>query len=395
MVDRLNGLFFSEFVVDNPEIYPGYDTDGDGTQNKSDEYIEIQNTSGSTMSLDGYQVWSDDRGLLYSFDASDTIAAGETAVIIGEYTGSAPANYFEAGLSEGDDFLQDGQLTLFDSIYLVDTATGEYIVFSYGIPVPTPSPPTGFPGTTQLGTGESLLSDGPNGVAFVREAGGTWTEGPYTPGTPGVPCFTTGTMILTPDGARAIETLQVGDMVSTHNGDPQPIRWIASRTFGAKELAATPDLRPIRLDKKWTRANCDMLLSPQHAVMVTSARFPEGRLARAIQLSRLMGGAARVAEGTASVTYVHLMLPQHALIYANGIAAETFYPGMRAINALSPTARVSLRAQFPDVEEKDYAFAYGPPVADYARAPEFPRRLSALSTVKRKTSRVTEFRSAA
>lgn len=39
-------------------------------------------------------------------------------------------------------------------------------------------------------------------------------------------CFTAGTMIATPDGERAIETLKVGDLVETLDNGPQAIRWI-------------------------------------------------------------------------------------------------------------------------------------------------------------------------
>ena len=42
------------------------------------------------------------------------------------------------------------------------------------------------------------------------------------------PCFTAGTLIETPRGAVAIETLQVGDRVMTLDRGPQPLRWIGA-----------------------------------------------------------------------------------------------------------------------------------------------------------------------
>ncbi|NNF71497.1 MAG: lamin tail domain-containing protein, partial [Rhodobacteraceae bacterium] len=112
MADSLDGLIFSEFLVDNPSFF---DTDGDGTANKSDEFIELQNATGSTISLDGYQLWLDDRGLLYSFSSGDTIDAGGTATVVGEYTGTAPDGFYAAGLGEGNDFLADGEGTRNDT----------------------------------------------------------------------------------------------------------------------------------------------------------------------------------------------------------------------------------------------------------------------------------------
>ncbi|WP_162798306.1 lamin tail domain-containing protein [Sulfitobacter sp. SK011] len=82
MADRLNDLIISEVLADNAGG-AAIDTDGDGNTNKSDEFIELQNTSGSVLSLDGYEVWSQKNGLLYSFGATDTIAAHGTATIVG------------------------------------------------------------------------------------------------------------------------------------------------------------------------------------------------------------------------------------------------------------------------------------------------------------------------
>ena len=134
MADKLDGLIFSEFLVDNSEFSAGFDTDGDGQHNKSDEFIELQNTTGSAISLDGYELWSDDKGLLFSFGPGDTIDPGQTATIVGEYTGTPPAGYYDAGRSEGNNWLEDGEGSNNDTIYLVNTATGEYIAFSYGEP---------------------------------------------------------------------------------------------------------------------------------------------------------------------------------------------------------------------------------------------------------------------
>ncbi len=376
MADKLDGLIFSEFLVDNPS---GFDTDGDGTANKSDEFIELQNTTGSTISLDGYELWSDDRGLLFSFGPGDTIDPGQTATIVGEYTGTPPAGYYDAGYSDGANWLEDGEGTQNDTIYLVNTATGEYIAFSYGDPAQPPSPPFSFPGTTQSGTGESLDTNAPNGIAFVRDANGDWVEGSPDPGNPGVPCFTEGTMIETPGGARPVESLRVGDLVTTLGSGAQPIRWIASRTIGPDMLAARPELRPIALEPQWTGCHRRILLSRQHAVLVGSNGCLGWRLVRADQLARLKGGGVRPADGVRRVTYIHFLLPRHEVVIAEGLAVESFYPGPWALETLSPVARLSLLAQFPGNDLRTIGSAYGPPTAPYARSRDLPARLAALS----------------
>ena len=90
MADTLNNIFISEILADNAGG-SAIDTDGDGNIKKSDEFIELQNASNTAVSLDGFEVWSEKEGLLYSFDPSDTIAAGETATVVGNYTGTPPA----------------------------------------------------------------------------------------------------------------------------------------------------------------------------------------------------------------------------------------------------------------------------------------------------------------
>lgn len=66
-----NGFFFSEFLADNAGGV-AFDTDGDGGSNKADEFVEITNVNGGTVNLDGMQIWSAKRGLLYEFTNTPT-----------------------------------------------------------------------------------------------------------------------------------------------------------------------------------------------------------------------------------------------------------------------------------------------------------------------------------
>ena len=58
-----------------------------------------------------------------------------------------------------------------------------------------------------------------------------------------IPCFVAGTMIATPDGDRAVETLRPGDLVLTHDDGPQPVRWAGQRTMRAEGAYAPIELR--------------------------------------------------------------------------------------------------------------------------------------------------------
>ncbi|WP_224823662.1 Hint domain-containing protein [Cognatishimia sp. MH4019] len=178
MANFLNGvLFISEIMADNAGAN-AVDVDGDGVANKADEFVEIQNASGSAVSLAGYEVWSATEGLLYSFGPTDAIPAGGTATIIGEHVGTPPAGVFEATNNNSVNFLPDGEGTQNDTIFLVDTSSGEYVAVAYGDP-PNPSLPSGFPGTTDVGT-ETINTSVVNGTSIQRDGNGDLTEGSPT-----------------------------------------------------------------------------------------------------------------------------------------------------------------------------------------------------------------------
>lgn len=71
-----------------------------------------------------------------------------------------------------------------------------------------------------------------------------------------------------------------------------------------------------------------------------------GNLVRARHLSRTDWGGARVMRGCRGIRYVHVLLPEHALILADGLWVESFWPGPNGFAALDAAARGSLlRAQ--------------------------------------------------
>ncbi len=326
MADFLNGLFISEILADNAGG-SAIDTDGDGNTNKADEFIELGNTSGAPVSLDGYEVWSQTNGQLYAFGPGDIINDGDTATIVGNYTGAPPAGFYNAGIAENGNFIPDGEGQKFDSIFLVDTSTGEYIVLSYGQPPRAPTLPNGFPGTTQLGSGESINSNSPNGVAFARDANGTFVETTPTPDTPNVACFTDDTIILTKRGEKRVDELRPGDVIPTYDHGMQPLLGICSRHLSAAELLRTPEHRPLTVDGALYGASRNIRLSPAHCLLYTSA-YAEALFGSAQVLLRARhlqaAGFAHEEIPRGGVTYYHLLFADHVLVMANGYWSESF-----------------------------------------------------------------------
>ncbi len=137
-------------------------------------------------------------------------------------------------------------------------------------------------------------------------------------------CFVAGTRIATPFGERAVERLQIGDLVLTHAGAPRAIRWIGRRHYPAAVVAANPQLHPVRIRAGALgegRPRHDLSLSPQHAVWVAGAPRGGGLL---VPAAALANGYTIGHEQAEDITYFHIELARHDLILAEGTPVETF-----------------------------------------------------------------------
>lgn len=183
----------------------------------------------------------------------------------------------------------------------------------------------------------------------------------------GVICFTPGTRLLTPDGQRPIETLRPGDRLQTKDNGVQKIIWCGSRRMTGARLYAMPHLRPVRI-----RANAfgmgqptgDLLVSPQHRMLIkgpaAAALFnvPEVLMAAEDLLNDL---TIAVDRDLREVTYVHVLLERHQIVWANGLETESFHPSNASLDMIEPAQRDALQQVLPGV-------ALNPQVyGDYAR----------------------------
>lgn len=180
---------------------------------------------------------------------------------------------------------------------------------------------------------------------------------------PAVICFTPATRIETPDGPRLVRDLQEGDRVLTKDDGPQTIRWIGRRRVSGARLVAMPDLRPIRIRNGafgLDRPDGDLLVSPQHRMLIESpAAFDLFGTAEVMVEARdLIGDSAvTVDRGLREVTYVHLLLDRHQVLFANGLETESFHPGAIDLSDIDPAQRRGLLDRVPDLDVD--ADAYG------------------------------------
>lgn len=173
--------------------------------------------------------------------------------------------------------------------------------------------------------------------------------------TQGVPCFCSGSMILTPEGMVPIETLRQGDLVVTKDHGSQSIRWIGSRVLDSVTLGHQPNLRPIRIKKSSLGENMpaeDLVVSPQHRILVRSKiagnMFGSAEVMVAAKLLLELDGI-EIAHDLTEVSYHHILLDAHEVIFANGAETESLYLGEQALRALAPAAREEIHAIFPEL----------------------------------------------
>ncbi|MCB4771492.1 Hint domain-containing protein [Ancylobacter sp. Lp-2] len=134
-----------------------------------------------------------------------------------------------------------------------------------------------------------------------------------------VTCFLAGTLIATPAGEVAIETLRIGDAVLTSNGTARPVRWLARQTVSTL-FADSMKVMPVRIEAGALGDSLparDLFVSPDHALLVDGVLVQAGALVNGVSI-------VRHAEMPKSFTYYHVELADHSLILAEGVPAETF-----------------------------------------------------------------------
>lgn len=183
----------------------------------------------------------------------------------------------------------------------------------------------------------------------------------------GVICFTPGTRIATPEGPKLIQTLRPGDRILTKDDGPQEVLWTGNRRMSGARLYAMPHLRPIRFRAGAfgnDRPEPDLLVSPAHRMLVKGAAaqalFGTSEvLVRAEDL--LNDGSIMVDHAMREVTYVHILLERHNIVFANGVETESFHPSNTALEMIDPAQRDVLMAVMPEVAVNPESYG------DYAR----------------------------
>jgi Hint domain len=137
-----------------------------------------------------------------------------------------------------------------------------------------------------------------------------------------IPCFVRGTRVATPAGEATVESVKAGDLVTTTRDGKTvalPIKWVGSRRISLASHPHPETVEPIRIQRGAFADNVphrDLLVSPDHAVFVDETLICARQLVN--------GTTIRVEKGLDAVEYFHIELSSHAILLAEGLAAESY-----------------------------------------------------------------------
>ena len=196
-----------------------------------------------------------------------------------------------------------------------------------------------------------------NGYYLIPKAGSSFDEGStikcFSGGwedTDGIDydeviCFTPACRIETAQGPVAAGDLRPGDLLQTPDTGLQPLRWIGRSDLpGLKRIAA--GLHPVRIRKDAFgpgQPARDILVSPQHRFCFANAALMFHADEVLAPAKGLIDGA-RVTEDRSAqgISYIHLLLDRHEILFCEGVATESFQPALRTMALMAPRARADL-----------------------------------------------------
>jgi len=134
-------------------------------------------------------------------------------------------------------------------------------------------------------------------------------------------CFARGTDIATPKGQRAVQDLKIGDLVMTADGETRAVKWLGRQTLDTK-FGMPERVRPVRISAGTLGDGLpvrDLVVTADHAMLLDGLLINAGALVN--------GESIRFdtpdRHGTRFTVY-HVETEDHAIILAEGAAAETF-----------------------------------------------------------------------
>lgn len=229
----------------------------------------------------------------------------------------------------------DGTTATITAVIFQDTAGNTYLAPEFAANADQAALEAGAIRSLTL---DSLVGNGFSGLSGTRETFNFVT------------CFTTGALMSTPTGQVPIEDLKEDDLLLTRDHGFQRIRWI-----GKAQRAALGSFTPVRIEAGALGLGLpvrDLIVSPQHRLLVSSviARRVAGSTEVLVPAKKLVGlPGINYAEDMITVTYYHVLLDRHEVIFAEGAPTESLLTGAMALQAIGTDALKEIQSLFPEL----------------------------------------------
>lgn len=229
-----------------------------------------------------------------------------------------------------------------------------------------------FTYTGQDAAGNIIVTDGDGDVFLIsNDTAIPFNSAVAVTDTSDLTCFAAGTLIATVNGDVAVEELKAGDEVLTASGETTTVKWVGRQTrssiFGDEARIC-----PIRISAGALGENVparDLVVTGDHGMVFDEAIVHASALVNGTTITRV----AR-AELATNVTYFHVETEGHAVILAEGAAAESFIDNVsRELFDNYAEFEAAFGAEQDDIQPLDLPRAKGPrqvPAAIKARIAE-------------------------
>lgn len=188
----------------------------------------------------------------------------------------------------------------------------------------------------------------------------------------GVSCIAEGAIVITRSGVKAVQDVQVGDMLLTRDNGFQPVLWRKE----ISDQAAAPMVVEIEVDAVDLGIPASTLyVSGRQGLLLTCPeilqQFGSSEiLVRAGDLLHLDG----ICQVEQALSGVALMTPRHELISVNGMWVESFAPDSEARKHLTEEERDNINRLVPGLSDLPFDRSY--PSARTVLRREFARQFT-------------------
>ena len=157
----------------------------------------------------------------------------------------------------------------------------------------------------------------------INYVGSLLTTGALAGGGGGAACFLGKAPVLTPSGYRRIDSLKVGDLVSTAEGQSVPIQAVFKKCY-----APSKAVNPYIIPKGQFGATMNLAISPDHLVQSAPGKMVK---ARSLGLEH--------KSLTEPFNYYNIELPTYENMIVAGVTVESKYPTITAELTISQLSK--------------------------------------------------------